>query len=221
MKTILITGFDPFGGESINPAWEAVKTMDGYTDGDYKVVTQMVPTIRYTSNVGKWRIWMPDGSIRMVHFILCVGQAGGRPDITIERVAINCDDFRIPDNGGNQPTDEPVVADGPSAYFATLPIKDMVNALHQAGIPAKVSNTAGTFVCNHIMYGVLHYAAQKGNIRAGFMHIPYLPSQVVNKPDQPSMAVETVRATLETIVHVLAHGESYEAQNITYTTPHE
>ena len=106
-------------------------------------------------------------------------------------------------------------------YFATLPIKDMVNALHQAGIPARVSNTAGTFVCNHIMYGVLHYAAQKGNVKAGFMHIPYLPSQVVNKPDQPSMAVETVRATLETIVHVLAHGESYEAQNITYTTPHE
>lgn len=217
MKTILITGFDPFGGESINPAWEAVKTMEGYTDGDYKVVTQMVPTVRYTSV--KTAIEAADTC--NPDFILCVGQAGGRPDITIERVAINCDDFRIPDNGGNQPTDEPVVADGPSAYFATLPIKDMVNALHQAGIPARVSNTAGTFVCNHIMYGVLHYAAQKGNIKAGFMHIPYLPSQVVNKPDQPSMAVETVRATLETIVHVLAHGESYEAQNITYTTPHE
>ena len=191
--------------------------MDGYTDGDYKVVTQMVPTVRYTSV--KTAIEAADTC--NPDFILCVGQAGGRPDITIERVAINCDDFRIPDNGGNQPTDEPVVADGPSAYFATLPIKDMVNALHQAGIPARVSNTAGTFVCNHIMYGVLHYAAQKGNVKAGFMHIPYLPSQVVNKPDQPSMAVETVRATLETIVHVLAHGESYEAQNITYTTPHE
>ena len=154
-------------------------------------------------------------------FILCVGQAGGRPDITVERVAINCDDFRIPDNGGNQPEDEPVVADGPSAYFATLPKKNIVNALHQNGIPAKVSNTAGTFVCNHLMYGVCHYAAQKGNIQAGFMHIPYLPSQVVDKPNQPSMAVETVRATLETIVHVLAHGESYKAQDINYTTPHE
>ena len=141
MKTILITGFDPFGGESINPAWEAVKTMDGYTDGDYKVVTQMVPTVRYTSV--KTAIEAADTC--NPDFILCVGQAGGRPDITIERVAINCDDFRIPDNGGNQPTDEPVVADGPSAYFATLPIKDMVNALHQAGIPARVSNTAGTF----------------------------------------------------------------------------
>ena len=217
MKTILITGFDPFGGESINPAWEAVKTMEGYTDGGYTVVTQMVPTVRYNSvktAIEAAEKCNPD-------FILCVGQAGGRPDITIERVAINCDDFRIPDNGGNQPTDEPVVADGPSAYFATLPIKDIVNALHQVGIPAKVSNTAGTFVCNHIMYGVSHYAAQKGGIKVGFMHIPYLPSQVVNKPDQPSMAVETVRATLETIVHVLAHGESYEAQHITYTTPHE
>ena len=217
MKTILITGFDPFGGEPINPAWEAVKTMDGYTDGDYKVVTQMVPTIR-SKSVDTVKAaaeeCQPD-------FILCVGQAGGRPDITVERVAINCDDFRIPDNGGNQPEDEPVVADGPSAYFATLPIKNIVNALHQNGIPAKVSNTAGTFVCNHLMYGVCHYAAQKGNIKAGFMHIPYLPSQVVDKPNQPSMAVETVRATLETIVHVLAYGESYKAQDINYTTPHE
>ncbi|MDU7842699.1 MAG: pyroglutamyl-peptidase I, partial [Veillonella sp.] len=98
---------------------------------------------------------------------------------------------------------------------------NIVNALHQNGIPAKVSNTAGTFVCNHLMYGVCHYAAQKGNIKAGFMHIPYLPSQVVDKPNQPSMAVETVRATLETIVHVLAYGESYKAQDINYTTPHE
>ena len=113
MKTILITGFDPFGGEPINPAWEAVKTMDGYTDGDYKVVTQMVPTVRYKSvDTVKAAAEQcePD-------FILCVGQAGGRPDITVERVAINCDDFRIPDNGGNQPEDEPVVADGPSAYL--------------------------------------------------------------------------------------------------------
>ena len=93
--------------------------------------------------------------------------------------------------------------------------------MHQASIPAKVSNTAGTFVCNHLMYGVCHYAAQKGNIKAGFMHIPYLPSQVVDKPNQPSMAGETVRATLETIVRVLAHGESYAAQDITYITPHE
>ena len=152
----------------------------------------MVPTIRYKSVdtvKAAAEECQPD-------FILCVGQAGGRPDITVERVAINCDDFRIPDNGGNQPEDEPVVADGPSAYFATLPIKNIVNALHQNGIPAKVSNTAGTFVCNHLMYGVCHYAAQKGNIKAGFMHIPYLPSQVVDKPNQPSMAVETVRATL-------------------------
>ena len=187
MKTILITGFDPFGGESINPAWEAVKTMEGYTDGDYKVVTQMVPTVRYKS----------------------------------VETAIAAAEQCKPDYEGNQPSDEPVVADGPNAYFATLPIKNIVNALHQAEIPAKVSNTAGNLVCNHIMYGVLHYAAQKGNVKAGFMHIPYLPSQVVNKPDQPSMAVQTVRATLETIVHVLAHGESYEAQQITYTTPHE
>ena len=113
MKTILITGFDPFGGEPINPAWDAVKTMDGYTDGDYKVVTQMVPTVRYTSVdtvKAAAEQCKPD-------FILCVGQAGGRPDITVERVAINCDDFRIPDNAGNQPEDEPIVADGPSVIM--------------------------------------------------------------------------------------------------------
>ena len=135
--------------------------MDGYTDGEYKVVTQMVPTIRYKSVdtvKAAAEQCKPD-------FILCVGQAGGRPDITVERVAINCDDFRIPDNGGNQPEDEPVVSDGPSAYFATLPIKNIVNALHQNGIPAKVSNTAGTFVCNHLMYGVCHYAAQKAILK--------------------------------------------------------
>ena len=218
MKTILITGFDPFGGESINPAWESVKTMDGYIDGDYKVVTQMVPTVRFTSFE-----MVRDAAERCnPDYILCVGQAGGRPDITIERVAINCDDFRIPDNAGNQPVDEHIVDGGPPAYFATLPIKDFVNALRAEGIPASISNTAGTFVCNHIMYGVLHYAHQKGITGAGFMHIPYLPAQVVDKPGQPSMSVETVRKTLETIVHVLAHGaSSYSVQDITYTTPHE
>ena len=138
--------------------------MDGYTDGDYKVVTQMVPTVRYTSVdtvKAAAEQCKPD-------FILCVGQAGGRPDITVERVAINCDDFRIPDNAGNQPEDEPIVADGPSAYFATLPIKNIVNALHQASIPAKVSNTAGTFCMQSFDVWCMPLCGTKGQYQGWF-----------------------------------------------------
>ncbi len=197
MKTILITGFDPFGGEPINPAWEAVKTMDGYTDGDYKVVTQMVPTIRYKSVdtvKAAAEECQPD-------FILCVGQAGGRPNITVERVAINQDDARIPDNEGAQPIDRTIFAEGPAAYFATLPIKAMVQNMKAAGIPAAVSNTAGTFVCNHIMYGALHFAAtQQPSLKAGFVHIPYVPMQTVDKPTMPSMSVADIVTGLTILI---------------------
>ena len=197
MKTILITGFDPFGGEPINPAWEAVKTMDGYTDGDYKVVTQMVPTIRYKSVdtvKAAAEQCQPD-------FILCVGQAGGRPNITVERVAINQDDARIPDNEGAQPIDRTIFAEGPAAYFATLPIKAMVQNMKAAGIPAAVSNTAGTFVCNHIMYGALHFAAtQQPSLKAGFVHIPYVPMQTVDKPTMPSMSVADIVTGLTILI---------------------
>lgn len=125
--------------------------------------------------------------------ILSIGQAGGRPDITVERIGINIDDFRIPDNEGTQVTDEPIVPDGPAAYFVTLPVKDMVQNIKDRGIPASVSNTAGTFVCNHVIYGVCHMIATKyPGKRSGFIHIPYLPQQVIDKPQMPSMSIENL-----------------------------
>ena len=139
--------------------------------------------------------------------VICVGQAGGRPNITVERVAINQDDARIPDNEGAQPVDRTIFEDGPAAYFSTLPIKAMVRDMKAAFVPAAVSNTAGTFVCNHVMYGALHYAATKApKLKAGFVHIPYLPMQTVDKPTMPSMSqdeiVKGLTALIKTVISV-------------------
>jgi pyroglutamyl-peptidase len=195
MRNVLVTGFGPFGGEPINPALEAIKLLEGHILGEeYRVVTRELPVTRFEaidSIVAHIRETDPV-------LVLAVGQAGGRLEITPERVAINVDDYRIPDNGGVQPVDEPVVAGAPTAYWSTLPIKAMVLAMREAGIPALVSNSAGTFVCNHLFYGLMHHLAQSGNkIRGGFVHIPYLPVQAVRIGAQPSMAVETVVKGLE------------------------
>ena len=151
---ILVTGFDPFDGEPINPAWEAVKRLDGKViDRQHPVHALMIPTVRYEAlSAIKRGIERFDPQL-----MIAVGQAGGRMAITPERVAINCDDFRIPDNKGNQPIDEMIVPDGPAAYFSTLPIKRIVMRLMAAGIPAQVSNSAGTFVCNHVFYGLMDF----------------------------------------------------------------
>ena len=196
MKKILITGFDPFGGEPINPAQEAIKRLPANLCG-MEIITCQIPTVfnesikTLTAAIEKEA---PDA-------VLCVGQAGGRPNITVERVAINCDDASIKDNGGNQPIDAPVAPGGPAAYFSTLPIKAMVRDMLAAGIPAAESNSAGTFVCNHLMYGTLHHAATcRPYMKAGFVHIPYLPQQTVNSP---SMSVENVVAGLMCMVQTI------------------
>ena len=125
--------------------------------------------------------------------VLSIGQAGGRSDITVERIGINIDDYRIADNGHQQPIDEKIFADGPDAYFVNLPIKAMVKSIRSAGIPASISNSAGTFVCNHVTYGVRYLLEKRGKgQKSGFIHIPYLPSQVVDKPNQPSMALDVI-----------------------------
>jgi pyroglutamyl-peptidase len=137
--------------------------------------------------------------------VLCTGLAGGRAGLSLERVAINIDDARIPDNGGNQPIDRAVVAGGPAAYFATLPIKAAAAALREAGLPAAVSNTAGTFVCNHVFYGLMHEAAIGGDrFRGGFLHVPYLPSQAARLPAAASMALEQIVEGIEIILQVAA-----------------
>ena len=183
MKKLLITGFDPFGGEKINPAWEAVKLLPD-TLGEYTVYKLEIPTVFQKAGekvLAEAQRLQPD-------VILCIGQAGGRVAVTPERVAVNVRDARIDDNEGNRPEDAPCVAGGPAAYFSTVPIKKMVAAMKDAGLPAAISDSAGTFVCNDVLYMLLHSCADS-SVKVGFIHVPFLPEQ-----GQPSLALEeTVR----------------------------
>ena len=200
---ILITGFDPFGGEKTNPAIESVKKISENIE-NAEIKKLEIPTVFHKSaDVIEDAIkeFNPDA-------ILCVGQAGGRFGLTVERVAINQDDARIKDNEGNQPIDVPIREDGKNAYFATIPIKRIVEEIKKDKIPASVSNSAGTFVCNHIMYQAL-YLAEKYNIKAaGFMHVPFLPEQVLDKPNTPSMSLENIAKGLETAVRTIANHDT-------------
>ena len=201
---VLVTGFDPFGGEKLNPALEAIKSLPAQIQGA-EVRWLEVPTVFYKSAKileEEIRLYQPD-------IVLCVGQAGGRKGLTPERVAINQDDARIPDNEGNQPIDRPIQLDGPPAYFSSLPIKAMVQAIKEEGLTASVSNTAGTFVCNHLMYQVLYLVEKEfPNIKAGFMHIPYMAEQVVDKPHTPAMdLVDIVRGIEAAIRAIIEYGE--------------
>lgn len=190
MPTVLVTGFEPFGGEAINPSWEAVRQLDGRTlAGGAVVHARQLPCV-----FGASRNALQDAIATLrPQLVLCVGQAGGRAELSLERVAINVIDARIPDNAGQQPVDEPVVPGGPAAYFSTLPVKAMVAALRADGVPAAVSQTAGTYVCNEVFYALMH-AAQSlpWPARAGFVHIPYLPQQAARHPGAPSMALEHI-----------------------------
>lgn len=196
---ILVSGFDPFGGESINPSIEAVKCLPD-TILEVEIIKLEIPTV-----IGK----SIDVLTQAVYdykpdIVLCVGQAGGRSDITVERVAINVNDCRIKDNEGNQPIDEPIVSEGPDAYFLTLPIKSIVSNIQAQGIPASVSNTAGTFICNHVAYGMAHLAKTKyPNMKTGFIHIPFLAEQVTTKFNMPSMSLELIVQALEVVIKTI------------------
>lgn len=190
---ILITGFDPFGGEKVNPALEAVKLLPNEILGS-EIIKLEIPTVfRKSYNVLREAIIKNNPDV-----VISVGQASGRFGITPERVAINIDDARIADNEGNQPIDERIFEDGKEAYFSNLPIKAMVAEIKENGLPASVSNTAGTFVCNHIMYSIMYMIEKEfTNIRGGFIHVPCIPAQVVNKVGVPSMSVEDISKGLE------------------------
>lgn len=181
---ILLTGFTPFGNEDINPSWEAVREFHGRHIAGHHVVAHLLPTAFADSHRAL------EQAVREVEpvIMLGVGQAGGRSRLSIERVAINVQDARLPDNTGAQPIDEPVITGGPAAHFSNLPIKAMLAALLAEGLPVEISNTAGTYVCNHIAYLMLHLAAQRPGVRAGFIHIPYLPVQAARLAQVPSMA---------------------------------
>ena len=187
-EVVLVAGFEPFGGEKVNPSWDICTKLDGEIAG-MRVETCLVPCEFRRS------IEVVADAIEQHHplLVICLGQAGGRTHLGVERVAINVDDARSPDNRGAQPVDEMIAANGPPAYFATIPIKAMAAAMRAAGAPTEVSNSAGTYVCNHLMYGVLHYLAASGHrARAGFIHVPYSEQQVLDKGGVASMALATM-----------------------------
>ena len=211
---ILVTGFDPFGGEKVNPALEAVKSLPSEIHGA-EIHWVEIPTVFYRSaEVLEAEIvrFQPDA-------VLCIGQAGGRASLTPERVAINQDDARIPDNQGNQPIDTPIRLDGEAAYFSTLPIKAMVQAIKEEGLPTTVSNTAGTFVCNHLMYQALYLADKKfPHMRAGFMHIPYMTEQVINKPNTASMNLTDIVRGIEAAIGAIVDYKDKDIKLVGGTT---
>ena len=192
---VLVTGFDPFGGSHVNPSWQAVHALDGRTVAGRRVIGAEVPTI-FGQSLRRLAELVEQHQPALV---ICTGQAGGRGALSLERVAINVNDARIPDNAGAQPIDTAVVADGPAAYFTSLPIKAMLQALLRAGINAEVSQTAGTFVCNHVFYGLMHMLAQPRfhGVRGGMVHVPFLPEQ-----GQPSMRVDEIVAGLSLGIEV-------------------
>ena len=201
---LLLTGFTPFDGETINPALEAVKRVKPEIAG-MEIVKLEVPTV-FGESV---RLVAEAIEREQPDFVLSVGQAGGRAAVTPERVAINVDDARIPDNAGQQPIDVPIFADGENAYFATLPVKAMAEAIREAGLPSALSNTAGTYVCNHLMYGVLyHLNRHHKDAKAGFIHVPYIPEQTADKPGVPSMPLEDIVRALEAAITAIPAHET-------------
>ena len=195
MKHLLITGFDPFGGESINPAWEAVSRLPDCL-GDFRLTKLQIPTVfglAAATVLAAVEADPPD-------VILCVGQAGGRAAVTPERIAINLADAKQPDNAGNQPAELPIIPGGPDGIFSTVPVRAMADAVTAAGLPGKVSNTAGTFVCNDTLYRLAHHYAHTP-VRVGFVHVPWLPDQA--RDGAPSMALGDILAALTAAIGAL------------------
>ena len=194
MKQLLITGFEPFGGETVNPSWEAVRLLPE-TLGDYKLTKLQIPTVfgRAAGTVLETaRTLHPD-------VILCIGQAGGRSSVTPEVVGINLREARIPDNAGNQPENVPVVPGAPAAYFSTVPVRAMVGAIRDAGLPAALSYSAGAFVCNDVLFSLLH-AFDGTQTKVGFIHVPFLPEQA--KENAPSAPLADIVAALTAAIGV-------------------
>jgi len=207
IKTVLLTGFEPFNKATINPAWEAVRALDGWSGAGFRVEVRQLPCVFGEAN----RVL--EALVDELHpdIAIAVGQAGGRAEISVERVAINVDDASILDNAGQQPVDRPIRADGPAAYFSTLPIKATVAAMRGKGLTAGVSQTAGTFVCNHVFYGLMHHTAGKP-VKAGFIHVPFLPEQAQERPDDPpSMALDDIILGIMTAVETAVNVERDEA----------
>jgi pyroglutamyl-peptidase len=197
-KTILLTGFEAFGGEKVNASWLAVRQLHGQTFAGHVVAARRLPTV-FGQALGELRLHLERLRPRLT---ICVGQAAGRAEITPERVAINIDDARIADNDGRRPLERPVVPGGPAAYWSTLPVGAIVRALKRHGIPAAVSLSAGTYVCNHVFYGLMHELAGRAAGRGGFIHVPLLPGQAANHHDQPSLPLALMVEAIELAIKV-------------------
>lgn len=205
MKKVLITGFDPFGGEKINPAYEAVKLLPDEISGT-KIIKKEIPTVFQKG---------PDAVYEAIQenqpdYVLCIGQAGGRSQVTPEWVGINFRNARIADNEGNQPLQTSVVENGPEAYFTMLPVFRMVEKMKENGIPASVSYTAGTYVCNDVMYSVLHYChTEFKGVKGGFMHVPFATEQTVNQPaGTPGMNLKDIAKAIELSVEAMLESDT-------------
>lgn len=192
MKKLLITGFDPFGGAAVNPSWLAVQALPDSV-GEWELCKLEIPTVYGTAA----RIVLEKAAEFAPNVIICVGQAGGRAAVTPERIGVNIRDARICDNAGNQPRGEFVASDGPAAYFSTLPVMAMADAIQAAGIPATVSNSAGAFVCNDVLYSLLHHYAGT-QTKVGFIHVPYIPQQ-----GEPNLPLAHITAALEAAITAL------------------
>jgi pyroglutamyl-peptidase len=194
---ILLTGFEPFGGETVNPSWAAARSAARLLQSEGLDVQALeLPCV-----FGESATLLEEALERFQpELVVCAGQAGGRPRISLERVAINCDDARIPDNAGNRPVDEPVVRDGPAAYFTSLPVKAALAALTAQNIPAEVSQTAGTYVCNHVFYALMHALRLRPGTRGGFVHVPYEDSQLPAGSGTPSLPARQMAAALAVVV---------------------
>jgi pyroglutamyl-peptidase len=200
MKTILITGFEAFGGGKINPSWEAVKQLDQLIIDEHQLIARQLPCSFAESSEHLTKLLEE----LQPQIVLNIGQAGGRLDISLERVAINLDDARIADNLGAQPIDQTIIKDAPNAYFTNLPLKALLQVARNNGIPASISYSAGTFVCNHVFYTLMHWInTVNPAIKGGFIHIPYLPEQAAALGAQPSMTQETVISGLKTILKTI------------------
>lgn len=192
----LVTGFDPFGGEIINPSFEAVRKMS-HRIGQCDIIKQEIPTVFYRS------LEVLEAAIERENpdIVICVGQAGGRFELSIERVGINLNEARIPDNEGQKPLGTTIKEDGENAYFSTLPNKAILKEMIENNIPAVLSYTAGTYVCNHVLYGLMYMIEKKyPNIRGGFIHVPYLPEQALLKKKTPFMSLDMMTKGLELAV---------------------
>jgi len=206
---VLVTGFEPFGGETVNPSWEVARALDGELIAGARVAALQLPCRFGAAGEALAQALLaqrPDA-------VIALGQAARRSDLSVERVAINVDDAPIADNGGDQPIDRPIVAGAPAGYFSSLPIKRIVAAIRAAGVPASVSQTAGTFVCNHLFFTLAHLIATRHpQMRGGFIHMPMLPEQAAAWDGMASLALETMITGVRAAVAATVAGEGDEAR---------